>query len=141
VTLAVVRDAALDRALVGDDPETALALAGATDSAIRRATGPRPRTGDVTRGDPDARSVGDATGEEPFAAVLLAVGCLGAGSQRPLDDRAWTPGNETDPFVLAGAAAAVRSRDVSVQRAARLANCATTTLDAVVASQRREKEE
>ncbi|MFB6102260.1 MAG: hypothetical protein ABEJ73_06800 [Haloplanus sp.] len=127
MTLADVRAAAVDRALVGDDPATALAFAGAVDRVTRHAPKDRP---------PAGAAVGD-----PFAAAMLAVGCVAAERDRPLDDRAWAPGTEVDPLVVAGAAVAVRSRDISVERAADLANCAPATLGAVVESQRRRENE
>ncbi|MFC7254809.1 hypothetical protein [Haloplanus litoreus] len=86
MTLEEVRAAAIDRALVGEDPEPALALAGVVDAA-----GP------------------DAT-DNPFAAAMLAVRSLAGDSERSLDAEAWAPGTDPDPFVLAGAAIAVRSR-------------------------------
>ncbi|WP_251342505.1 hypothetical protein [Haloplanus halophilus] len=112
-----VRAAAIDRALVGDDPETALALAGVVDVA----------------GTAGAESV-----DESFAATLLAVRALATGPDRALDEDAWEPGTDPEPFVVAGAAAAVRSRDLPLDRAADLANCSATTLDAAL--DRRKKE-
>lgn len=123
MTLDEVRAAAIDRALVGDDPESALALAGAVDDAARRDANSGPRT---------------AT---PLAAAMLTVTCLSAESGRPLDDRAWQPGRATDSLVVAGAAAAVRTRNVAVDRAAELADCAPATLDAAVDQQRRHEKE
>ena len=123
MTLDEVRAAAIDRALVGDDPESALALAGAVDGVARRDTSSGPRT---------------AT---PLAAAMLTVTCLSAESGRPLDDRAWQPGRATDPLVVAGAAVAVRTRNVAADRAAELADCAPATLDAAVDRQRRRKKE
>jgi hypothetical protein len=123
MTLDEVRAAAIDRALVGDDPESALALAGAVDDAARRDANGGPRT---------------AT---PLAAAMLTVTCLSAESGRPLDDRAWQPGRATDSLVVAGAAAAVRTRNVAVDRAAELADCAPATLDAAVDRRRRHEKE
>ncbi|WP_251328072.1 hypothetical protein [Haloplanus pelagicus] len=129
MTLDCVRAAAIDRALVGDDPETALALAGAVDA------------------------VGTETVGDPIAATMLAVGSAVAAigrsappatdrsgvpeGDRSLDELAWIPGRDTDPFVLAGAAVAVESRDLAVDRAADLAGCSRATLGAVV--ERREE--
>jgi hypothetical protein len=122
VTLAAVRAAAVDHALVGDRPERALALAGAADGAARRAAG-------------------DGSGVDgPLAAVLLAVGATTIERDDALDEGAWEPGADPDPLVLAGAAVAVRSRDVGVERAAELANCTPATLRAVVESRHREAE-
>ncbi|MFB6194685.1 MAG: hypothetical protein ABEI80_00810 [Haloplanus sp.] len=115
MTLDDVRAAAIDRALVGDDPETALALAGAADTAASDGA------------------------DHPLAAVMLAVGCLAVDRRRPLDGRAWRPGDDPDPLTLVGAALAVDSRDVSLDRAAELADCAPATLDAVVERRCREK--
>lgn len=130
MTLTAVREAAIDRALVCDDPETALALVGAVDEVMRHATSDR---------TPD-----DADLAVPFTAATLAVRCAGGKSAsqpiRALDDRAWRPGADTDPFVVAGAAVAVRERGVAVERAASLAGCTTATLGAVVDRQHREKE-
>ena len=123
MTLDEVRAAAIDRALVGDDPESALALAGAVDDAARRDANGGPRT---------------AT---PLAAAMLTVTCLSAESGRPLDERAWQPGRTTDSLVVAGAAAAVRTRNVAVDRAAELADCAPATLDAAVDRRRRHEKE
>ncbi|WP_049937325.1 hypothetical protein [Haloplanus natans] len=123
MTLDEIRAAAIDRALVGDDPGPALALAGAVDGVARRDASSGPRT---------------AT---PLAAAMLTVTYLSAERGRPLDDRAWHPGRVTDPLVVAGAAAAVRTRNVAVDRAAELADCATTTLDAAVNRQRRREKE
>jgi hypothetical protein len=115
VTLADVRAAALDRALVGGDPKTALALAGVVDAA-------------------DA----DGAVDDPLAAALLALGCVGRDGGEPLAEGAWRPGDRTDGAVLAGAAVAVRRRDVSLDRAATLADCSPSTLAAVV-ERKREK--
>lgn len=131
MTLTDVRAAAVDRALVGDDPTAALALAGVVDSVARHGTGDG-------GGDPD-----DATPGDPFTAAMLAIGCVGAATSPPtraLDERAWHPGHDADGFVVAGAAVAVRERGVTIERAADLADCTPATLDAVVARQRREKE-
>ncbi|AZH26763.1 hypothetical protein [Haloplanus aerogenes] len=132
MTLAAVRAAALDRALVGDDPESALALAGVVDSVMLRITEKSAMPG-----------AADETAD-PFTAAMLAVGCVGAASGSAatdtLDDRAWRPGHDADPAAIAGAAVAVRERGVAVDRAATLAGCAPATLDAVVEKQRREKE-
>jgi hypothetical protein len=119
-----VRAAAIDRALVGDDPESALALAGAVDSVVPNATGNRTQSG------------GD-----PLVAAMLTVGCLAADDAARLDDSAWRPGTPTDPLVAAGAAVAVRTRDVGVERAAALADCAPAALETVVDRQRRREEE
>jgi hypothetical protein len=116
-----VREAAIDRALVGDDPETALALAGVVDGAVRTPTDDRPA--------PD-----------PHTAVAVAMLTVATTDRRSLDDRAWRPGVDPDPRVVAGAAAAVRTRDVAVDRAAALANCAPATLEAAVARQRNREE-
>ncbi|GAB3324631.1 hypothetical protein EI982_15020 [Haloplanus rallus] len=115
MTFEELRTAAIDRALVGDDPEPALALAGVVDAA----------TPDDD-GDTSERPV------DPLAATLLAIGSLAAERDRSLDERAWVPGTDADPFVLAGAAAAVRSRNLSLDRAADLANCSPATLDAAL---------
>lgn len=114
MTIEEVRAAAIDRAMVGEDPEPALALAGVVDAA-----------------GPDAV-------DGPFAAAMLAVRSLAVDADRSLDCGAWAPGADPDPFVLAGAAIAVQSRDLSLDRAADLANCSPATLDAVV--ERRKKE-
>jgi hypothetical protein len=124
MTLADVRAAAIDRALVGDDPETALALVGAVDSVVPKTTGGRTRSGNDT-----------------LVAAMLTVGCLAADDASRLDDRAWRPGTPTEPLVVAGAAAAVRIRNVDVDRAADLADCSITTLEAVVERQRRHEKE
>lgn len=102
-----VREAAIDRALVADDPQTALALAGLVDGAARDHTGH----------------------DHPAVAAMLTVA---AADRRSLDDRAWRPGNDPDPRVVAGAAVAVRTRNVAVERAAALADCTTATLEAAV---------
>ncbi|MFB6256149.1 MAG: hypothetical protein ABEH58_05380 [Haloplanus sp.] len=122
MTLDEVRAAAIDRALVGDDPESALALAGAVDGVARCDTSdvPRPAT--------------------PLAAAMLTVACLSAETGRPLDDGAWRPGRTADPLVVAGAVATVRTRNVAVDRAAELADCAPATLNAAVNRQRRREE-
>jgi hypothetical protein len=134
MTLATVRDAAIDRALVGDDPETALVLVGAVDVVMRHATDDR--TG---RAAPD-----DADLAVPFTAAMLAIRCVGGGSASPptrrLDDRAWRPGADAGPFVVTGAAVAVRERGVAVERAASLAGCTTATLHAAIDRLHREKE-
>jgi len=123
--LADVRGAAIDRALVGDDPESALALAGAVDSVLPSATGNRTRSRD-----------------DPLVAAMLTVSCLAADDAARLDDRAWRPGTPTDPLVVAGAAVAVRMRDVEIERAAALADCTLAVLEATVDRQhRREKED
>jgi hypothetical protein len=114
MTLDAVRAAAIDRALIDDDPEPALALAGMVDAA-----------------GPDAV-------DNPFAAAMLAVRSLAVDADRSLDGGAWAPGTDPDPFVLAGAAIAVQSRGLSLDRAADLANCSPAALDAVV--ERRKKE-
>jgi hypothetical protein len=104
-----VRAAAIDRALIGDDPEPALALAGVVDA------------------------VDDDTADaDPLAAALLTVGALATEHDRPLDERAWTPGGDADPFVVAGAAVAVRSRGLSLDRAAELADCSRAALDDLI---------
>lgn len=134
MTLATVRAAAIDRALVGDDPESALALAGAVDGVVQAR--------DDSADGADRSDAGDATAD-PFTAAMLAVGCIGAvGSpaDRALNDRAWRPGRDADPLVVAGAAAAVRERGIAVARAAALAGCTPATLEAVVERRRREKE-
>jgi hypothetical protein len=117
-----VREAAIDRALVGDDPEAALALAGVVDGAVRTPADDRPPT-------------------EPHAAVAVAMLTVAATDRRSLDDRAWRPGADPDPRVVAGAAVAVRTRAVTVGRAAALANCTPATLKAVVERQRRHEKE
>lgn len=111
--LADVRAAALDSALVGDDPAAALALAGVADAA-------------------------DAAGEvdDPLVAAMLAVRCVGRDTGGSLDDTAWRPTDHTDDAVLAGAAVAVRRRGVSLDRAAALADCSPAELEAVVDRQR-----
>lgn len=106
MTLADLRAAAIDRALVGDDPQAALALAGAADIA------------DATR---------LATG--PVAAAMLAVAVTAADTDPPLDERAWRPGSDADSLALVGAAAAVRTRDVSLDRAAALADCTPAAIE------------
>lgn len=107
MTLAEVRAAALDRAMVGDDPTAALALAGVVDA------------------------VADGTVDDPLTAAMLAVGCVGR-DDGPLDADAWRPGSRADRAVVAGAAVAVRRRDLSVERAADLADCSPGTLGAVL---------
>lgn len=114
MTFADVRAAALDRALVGDDPTTALALAGVADAADT-----------------------DGGADSPLAAAMLAVGCVGRDRNAPLDDGAWQPTDRTDGAVLAGAAVAVRRRNVSLDHAAALADCSPSTLESVVERQRR----
>ena len=124
-----VREAAIDCALVGDDPEAALALAGVVDGAVRPPANDRPRT------DPP---------DDPHAAVavaMLTVGTIDATDRRPLDDRAWHPGPDPDPRVVAGAAVAVRTRNLAVDRAAALADCTPATLEAAVERQRRHEKE
>jgi hypothetical protein len=124
-----VREAAIDRALVGDDPEPALALAGVVDGAVRPATDDRPRTDPL---------------DEPHVAVavaMLTVGPIAATDRRSLDERAWCPGTEPDPRVVAGAAVAVRTRNLAVDRAAALADCKPATLEVVVDRQRRREKE
>ena len=113
MTLDAVRAAAIDRALLDDDPEPALALAGMVDAA-----------------DPGAL-------DGPVAAAMLAVHSL-VDADRSLDGDAWAPGVDPDPFVVAGAAAAVRSRDLPLDRAADLANCSTATLGAVLDGRKEE---
>ena len=115
MTLAGIRAAALDRALVGDDPTAALALAGVVDAAA------------------------DGAVDNPLAAAMLAVRCVGTDVGDSLDEGAWRPGEHTDEAVLAGAAVAVRRRNVSLDRAATLADCSPTTLETVVERQRRGK--
>ncbi|WP_338739763.1 hypothetical protein [Haloplanus salilacus] len=114
MTLADVRAAALDSALIGDDPTTALALAGVVDAA-------------------------EGT-DDPLAVAMLAMRCVGRDAGESLDDGAWRPGDDVDDAVLAGAAVAVRRRNVSLDRAATLAGCAPTTLEAVVERQRVKRE-
>jgi len=130
VTLAAVRSAAIDRALVDDDPESALALAGVVDSVLPSVTD---------------ESLATDEAADPFVAAMLTIGCVGAVDDAPaaraLDDRAWRPGRDTHPVVVAGAAVAVRERGVAVDRAAELAGCTPATLDAVVEQQRREKKD
>jgi hypothetical protein len=121
-----VREAAIDRALVGDDPEMALALAGIVDGAVRTPEDGRPRT------DPP---------DDSHAAVAAAVLTVAAADRRSLDDRAWHPGTDPDPRVVVGAAVAVRTRNVAVDRAAALAECTPATLEAVVERQRRQEKE
>jgi hypothetical protein len=105
VTPADLRSAALDSALVDDGPSPeAFALAGVADAHD-----------DVTDGAAD-----------PLVASLLAVGCLGSSADG-LHPSAWTPGTD-DPLVVAGAAVAVRTRDVPVARAAELADCSVLAL-------------
>jgi hypothetical protein len=111
VTLADVRAAALDSALVGNDPAAALALAGVADAAA----------GEV---------------DDPLAAAMLAVRCVGRDVGGSLDEAAWRPTDHTDDAVLAGAAVAVRRRGVSLDRAAALADCSSAELEAVVDRQR-----
>jgi hypothetical protein len=108
MTIEEVRAAAIDRAMVGEDPEPALALAGAVDAA-----------------GPDAV-------DDPFAAAMLAIRSLAVDADRSLDSGAWAPGTDPGPFVLAGAAIAVQSRGLSLDRAADLANCSPATLDAAL---------
>jgi hypothetical protein len=112
VTLADVRAAALDSALVGNDPAAALALAGVADAAA---------AGEV---------------DDPLAAAMLAVRCVGRDVGGSLDEAAWRPTDHTDDTVLAGAAVAVRRRGVSLDRAAALADCSPAELEAVVDRQR-----
>ncbi|AXG05026.1 hypothetical protein DU500_00485 [Haloplanus rubicundus] len=121
-----VREAAIDRALVGDDPEPALALAGVVDGAIRNPGDDRPPA------DPP---------DDPHAAVAVAMLTVAAADRRSLDDRAWRPGADPDPRVVAGAAVAVRMRNLAVDRAAALADCTPATLEAVVDRQRRREKE
>jgi hypothetical protein len=66
---------------------------------------------------------------------------VAAADRRSLDDRAWHPGTDPDPRVVAGAAVAVRTRNVAVERAAALADCTPATLEAVVERQRRHEKE
>jgi hypothetical protein len=140
MTLATVRAAAIDRALVGDDPESALALAGVVDGVVR-GTVDRTAVDGVGGGRVADTDVDTATDTDPFTAAMLAVGCLGhVSADRTLDERAWRPGRDADAFVVAGAAVAVRERGVAVDRAAALAGCAPATLDAVVEQQRRKAE-
>lgn len=126
-----VRAAAIDRALVGDDPESALALAGAVDGVVRSTT--------------DSRTQSDIPAEprstDPLTAAMIAVGCLAAADSHSLDARAWRPGPRADPLVVTGAAVAVRTRDVDMDRAATLADCAPATLEAIVDRQRRREKE
>ena len=117
-----VREAAIDRALVRDDPGPALALAGVADGAVRTAEG-------------------DRQSAAPQAAVAVAMLTVAATDRGSLDDRAWRPGADPDPRVVAGAAVAVRTRNVAVERAAALADCAPATLEAVVDRQRRREKE
>jgi hypothetical protein len=117
-----VREAAIDRALVRDDPGPALALAGVVDGAVRSPEDDRPPTG-------------------PQAAVAAAMLTVAATDRESLDDRAWHPGPDPDPHVVAGAAVAVRTRNVAVERAAALADCTPATLEAVVERQRRQERE
>jgi hypothetical protein len=134
MTLATVRAAAIDRALVGDDPESALALAGVVDGVAR---------GTDDRGGVDGIGRPLTADADPFTAAMLVVGCIGttgAPSDPALDERTWQPGHDADPFVVAGAAVAVRERGVAVDRAATLADCTPAALEAVVERQRREKE-
>jgi hypothetical protein len=138
MTFATVQDAALDRALVGDDPETALVLVGAVDEVMRHATGDRARGAAPEHRPDDDLAIG------PFTVAMLAIRCVGGVSASPpsrtLDDRAWRPGDDTDPFVVAGAAVAVRERDVAVERAASLAGCTPAAVDDAVDRLHREKE-
>ena len=115
-----VREAAIDRALVGNDPKTALALPGLADGAARDHT---------NNNSPD----------DAVVAVVLTVGAVAAADRRSLDDRAWRPGTDPDPHVVAGAAVAVRMRNIAVERAAALADCTPATLEATVERQRRQK--
>lgn len=114
MTFADIRAAALDRALAGDDPATALALAGVADAADT-----------------------DSGVDSPLMAAMLAVGCVGRDRNPPLDGGAWRPTGRTDDAVLAGAAVAVRRRDVSLDHAAALAGCSPSTLESVVERQQR----
>jgi len=118
-----VRTAAIDHALVGDDPEAALALAGVVDAA-------------TTGSDGDANETGADV--DPLTVSLLTVGSLAAERDPSLDERAWAPGTDADPFVVAGAAVAVRLRNVSLDRAADLANCSPAALDAALDDRRTE---
>jgi hypothetical protein len=130
VTLDDVRAATIDRALVDDDPEPALALAGVVDSVVRRTTdnsAVRHTAGDRSRSD------------DPLVAAMLAMGTV--ADDRSLDDRAWRPGARVDPLVVAGAAAAVRRRTIAVDRAADLAGCTRPRLEAAVDRQYRRKKE
>jgi len=145
MTLVTVRDAALDRALVGDDPESALILAGVADRAVRSTTDGEGRRRSASR--PTARRHADdpsptAEPSDPFAVAMLAVAgtALIGERHRALDDGAWQPGHDADPCVVAGAAVAVRERDVAVERAAELAGCASASLETVVERQCCEKE-
>jgi len=128
VTLEDVRAAAIDRALAGDDAASALALAGVVGVA-RRATNEQ----SVARRARSSRQQADG----PLTAAMLAVCAVTAADGQSLDDRAWRPGTEADPFVVAGAAAAVRTRNVAVDHAADLADCAPAALETVVERQRR----
>ncbi len=100
-----MRAAAIDRALGGDDPEPALAIAGAADIAA------------------------DGGRADPFTAAMLAVTVAAIDDDRPFDERAWTPGTSAAPLAVAGAAAAVRLRDISLDRAAALADCAPAAVE------------
>jgi len=112
VTGTDVRAAAIDRALVADDPRPALALAGAIGTQSTT----------------------------PLATALLAITCVGAETDRRLDEDAWRPGSDTTPLVVAGATIAVRTRDVSVEHAAELAGCAPATLRTAVERDRQKSE-
>lgn len=116
--LAELRAGAIDHALVADDPETALALAGTADVAIDHL---------------------EPTVDEPIAVTMLAVSAIAADGDRALDEGAWAPGTDTDPLVLAGAAATVQLRDVSLNRAAMLADCVPTAVENAIENRRHRK--
>lgn len=97
-----VREAAIDHALLGDDPRPAFALVGALDGATAA----------------------------PLTAAMLAITCV--VDDRTLDERAWHPGDDIEPLVVAGAAVAVRRRDVAVEHVAELVGCAPARLRTAV---------
>ncbi|WP_435069174.1 hypothetical protein [Haloplanus sp. C73] len=99
-----VRAAAIDRALLGDDPRPAFALVGALDGATAA----------------------------PLTAAMLAITCVAADRTHTLDERAWHPGDDVEPLVVAGAAVTVRRRDVAVEHVAELAGCAPARLRTAV---------
>jgi hypothetical protein len=150
VTLEDVRAAAIDRAIVDDDPEPALALAGIVDGVEHSSTRNRTQSGDsvmqgttgnrTQSGDDTIRELADDRfrGVDPLVATMLAMGAV--ATDRSLDDGAWRPGTDPDPLVVAGAAAAVRTRTIAIDRAAELAGCASSRLEAIVKRQRRHEE-
>ena len=123
--LDLVIDAALERALLADDPRRHFALAGALERGRSAARSDEVADSQHGHGDPERRCPELSHPTDALGAALLstvAVGAFDATGANGIDPGAWSPDSrDAGPhaeLVAAGAAAACRRFDIDPATAA-----------------------